>query len=674
MGARVRRRSTVISGVLVALLVASGAAVPATADPTGGADAVAWTAAADAPPHYPRVAIDWDVPITMSDGTVLQANIYRPADASGRPVETDLPTVLNITPYTKLVGNLIDSIQQIPGVSEPVLDFLASLNFAGTPFDGITDLTQAVDGGGLRIFAVNRNLVQNGYAQVVVDARGTGFSQGSWDVLGPREQQDSAEIIDWTSRQSWSDGQVGMSGISYSAINSVQAAALRPPALKAIFPVEPGNDLLRDIVGTGGALGVGFMPLWLTLVNVLKFVPNVQSILQGQFDTRWLADRLQDPAILIPELANAFTAPTIADIRPETLGVAQDGEFYADRSADLSQIEVPTMVYGGWHDIFTNSEPRIYNDIPVEPGRKQLIMGDGYHVNPGAGFGRPGNPPRLDALERAWFDHWLKGVDNGVEKYGPVTLFQQGGGWTTTDQFPRAGAQSQRTYLSAAPSGTAGHSLHDGTLSATPTADTARLTVAPGLRGVCSRDAAVGTAGAAAILGSVCTKDSRFTEAEALTFTSAPAEKPTQISGATNLHLNTVLDRPDGFWAATMNDVAPDGTSTPISHGALTASLRRIDETKSTRSLNGDYIDAKPALTLASRQPLVPGVPTTVDINLLPTDAVIAPGHRIRIDVYAASVPRYLPLGPMLVDSALAPQHVQLDPANPSFVNIPYVN
>ncbi|WP_371830120.1 CocE/NonD family hydrolase [Rhodococcoides kroppenstedtii] len=666
-------RSAAVLGTALTVLIGA-AATPVAADPTGGASAVAWTAAADAPPQYPQVAIDWDVPVTMSDGTVLKANVYRPADAQGRPVETDLPTVLNITPYTKLAGNLIDSIQQIPGVSEPVLDFLAGLNFAGTPFDGISELTQAVDGGGLRIFGVNRNLVQNGYAQVVVDARGTGFSQGTWDVLGPREQQDSVEIIDWISRQPWSDGKVGMSGISYSAINSVQAAALQPPALKAIFPVEPSTDLLRDIVGTGGALGVGFMPLWLVLVNALKFVPDVQSVLQGRFDPAWLQSRLDDPAILVPELINALTAPTIDQVRPETLSVAQDGQFYVDRSADATAVTVPTLLYGGWHDIFTGSVPRIYDDIPLRPGSKQLIMGDGYHVNPGAGFGRPGNPPRLDALQRAWFDRWLKGIDNGIENYGPVTLFQQGGGWTTTSQFPRAGAESQRVYLSAAPSGTAGHARYDGSLTEAPVPDTARLTVAPGLRGLCSRDAALGTAGAAAILGSVCTRDSRFAEAEALTFTGAPVTAPTQISGATNVRLNTVLDRPDGFWVATLNDVAPDGTSTPLTHGAITASLRAIDDARSTRSANGDYVDATPALTLETRRTVVPGEPTTVDIGLLPTDAVIQPGHRLRLDVMAASVPRYLPLGPMLADSGLAPQHIQLDPTRPSFVNVPFVS
>ncbi|MDP1171926.1 hypothetical protein, partial [Klebsiella pneumoniae] len=82
--------------------------------------------------------------------------------------------------------------------------------------------------------------------------------------------------------------------------------------------VEPGNDLLRDIVGTGGGLGVGFMPLWLTAVNGLKLIPNVQDILQGNFDPLWLASRLEDPGTLIPELVQAMTAQRIEDVSPST--------------------------------------------------------------------------------------------------------------------------------------------------------------------------------------------------------------------------------------------------------------------------------------------------------------------------------------------------------------------
>ncbi|MFD4468808.1 CocE/NonD family hydrolase [Rhodococcus sp. NPDC058505] len=667
-------RSKVLGSVLTVLALGVGfAAVPAAADPSGGAAARQWQLTADQAPRYPGVAIEWDVPITMSDGTVLRANVYRPADAVGRAIEDKLPTVLNITPYTKLISAVADAGLALPGVEATLVSFLNQLNLTGTPLDGVTELTGLVTSGGMKAFGVNRALVQSGYTQVVVDARGTGFSQGVWDVLGPREQQDSVEIIDWASRQPWSDGAVGMGGVSYSGINSVQAAGHRPPALKAIFPVEPGNDLLRDIVGTGGGLGVGFMPMWLALVDGLKLVPNAQDVLRGTVDQRWLADRLADPFTMIPELVQAVSEPDIADMTPSTMAVAQDGPFYQDRRADLDRIEVPTMVFGGWHDIFANSEPRIYNGIDLPPGRKQLVMGDTYHLNPGQGFGTAGSPPRIDVLERAWFDRWLKGIDNGIEKYGPVTLWQQGGGWTTTDRFPRAGAQYQRLYLSAAPSGTAGHSGHDGSLTTQAPGEAARLTVAPGARGLCSRDAAQGTAGMLVVLGSVCTKDSRIQEAEGLTFTGAPVTEPTVISGPINVHLNTVHDTTDGFWAVTVNDVAPDGRSTVLTSGALTSSLRAVDDARSEKAPNGDYTDAHHRLTLATRQPTVPGQPTVLDVNMVPTDAVLAPGHRLRVDVYALSVPRYLPLGPMLAASGLRPQHLQLDPTQPSYVTFPTV-
>ncbi|WP_186301320.1 CocE/NonD family hydrolase [Rhodococcus sp. WB9] len=663
--------------VAVALAVGVGLAVvptvTASADPTGGAAGAAWNAAVDAPPEYPVIAIDWDVPITMSDGTVLKANVYRPADASGNPIDTRMPSVLNVTPYTKLVGNLVDSVFAVPGLEDTVVDLVNSFDLAGTPFDGVGEAAKVLTGGGMRVFGINRDLVRNGYTQVVVDARGTGFSQGEWQALGPLEQQDSVEIIDWMSKQGWSDGKVGMAGVSYSGINSLQAAGHQPPALKAIFPTEPGNDLLRDIVGTGGGLGVGFMPLWLSLVNGLKFVPDIQALAQGRFDQRWLQDRLRDPLTLFPALIEAMTAPDINGLDPGTLRVAQDGQFYEERKAQAANIEVPTMLYGAWHDIFANSEPRVYNDIPLPAGEKQLIMSDAYHISFGGGFGEQGAPPRLDVLERAWFDKWLKGIDNGIDEYGPVTLYQQGNGWTTTDQFPRAGVDYQRMYLSDAPSGTAGHAAHDGSLVSAKPGDAARLTVAPGLRGLCSRDGVQGTAGAAVVFGSVCSKDSRFAEAEGLTFTSAPVTQPTELSGPVNLHLETVLDAPDGFWAVTLNDVAPDGTSTPLTNGALTASMRAVDDSKSTKSANGDYTEPHHYLTVDARQPLVPGEVTPVDINFVPTDAVLAPGHRLRVDVYAGSVPRYLPLGPILADSQLKPQHVALSPDRPSFVNLPLV-
>src|SRR5699024_7344089 len=198
-------------------------------------------------------------------------------------------------------------------------------------------------------------------------------------------------------------------GVSYSAINQLQAAAENPEALGAIFPVEPGADLLRDVVAPGGGLGIGFMPAWLGAVNALKWVPDVASMLRGDFDEQWLADRIADPATFFDLLVSALFTPTVDEI-PENLQtlLEADSSLRRDLLLDASTIRVPTMIYGGWFDLFTHSQPRVYNDIPLPPGTKQLIMGETYHMNPGSDFGKPGTPPRLDVLQRAWFDHWLK--------------------------------------------------------------------------------------------------------------------------------------------------------------------------------------------------------------------------------------------------------------------------
>ncbi len=625
----------------------------------------------DAPDTYPGTSVEWDVPITLSDGTVLRANVFRPANEDGSPASEPTPVGLNLPPYAKLLSTLASGVMEDPSLG-PVVENLGTTLNLGDPFDGITELASPASQLG-KAFGLNRDLVQNGYTQVIVDVRGTGFSHGHWQVLGPREQQDTVEVIDWAASQPWSNGRVGTTGVSYSAINQIQAAGLRPRALDAVFAVEPGNDLLRDIVGTGGALGIGFMPAWLGLVNGLKWLPDVQALIEGRFDAQWLRDRLADPATKIPELLEVITAPSIDSVSPGALEVAQDGPFYQERQARLESITVPTFVFGNWHDIFANSEPDIYNRIPVEPGRKQLVMGDGYHAVTGTGFGTPGYPPNIVALQRAWFDRWLRDIDNGIEKYGPVTLLQQGGGWTTTRQFPREGVRHEKLFLAAAPSGTAGHAAHDGTLVSAPPTDARRLTVAPGLRGFCSREGAQGTAGITVLLGAACTKDSRFHEAEALTFTTDVISEPMMLSGPINVHLNTVLDATDGFWSVTVNDVAPDGRSTVLTSGSLVSSLRAIDDSLSSFTADGDYAEAHPILTLATRKPVVPGEPTTLDISTLPTDALVTPGHRLRIDVYAANVPRSLPLGPMTRESGLRPQHLELDPSAPSFVTLPAV-
>ena len=168
-----------------------------------------------------------------------------------------------------------------------------------------------------------------------------------------------------------------------------------------------------------------------------------------------------------------------------------------------------------------------------------------------------------------------------------------------------------------------------------------------------------------------CGDDSRIQETNGLTFTSEPVTAPTTISGRIAVRLNTVQDAADGYWATTLNDVAPDGQSRVLSSGQLMASLREIDDASSSRSANGDYTDPRAFTSLDHHQLTVPGEPTVLNIALPATEAILPPGHRLRVDVYAGDFPKALPILPMLMDTGLMPQHVQLDPNEPSFVNVP---
>ncbi|MFD6450616.1 CocE/NonD family hydrolase [Nocardia sp. NPDC060220] len=362
-----------------------------------------------------------------------------------------------------------------------------------------------------------------------------------------------------------------------------------------------------------------------------------------------------------------FSADQIPPNLAEHLTPASDLRTGLERSAD--QIQVPTFIVGGYQDLFAQSQMKTYEQIPLPPGQKQILMNDGFHATVGSGAGRPGGPPRLDVLQRAWFDKWLKGIDNGIDQFGPATLFQQGGGWTTGD-YPLPGMTHTRQYLSPVPSGTTGVVTHDGSLSSDIPADAADLTVAPGLSTLCSRDAAQATAGVLSIIDG-CAKDSRIAEVAALTFTGKAVDSPTVISGPVAVHLNTVHDVTDGYWSVTLNDVAPDGNSKVLSSGQLMASLRAVDDSRSRKSANGDYTEPYQFLDLETRQRTVPGQATTLDIGLTGVHAVLQPGHRVRVDVYASNLPRGFPLPALLIETQLRPQHLVLDPKAPSWVNVP---
>ncbi len=631
-------------------------------DADGGHQAVAWREAVHGRKPFPRVHIDRNVTLTMSDGVRLRATVVRPANRVGQPSKVAFPAVVNVNPYNRALLDGFDHLLHGPVVGRAIRGAASTMTHQRGPLAGVSRLTRTFDRGLFDVFGINRNLVQAGYVQVLVDVRGTGASQGKWQILGEREQHDSVEVIDWVARQPWCDGAVGMTGWSYSAINSLQAAALRPEALQAIFTIEGSEDVVRDIYITGG-MPSAFIPMWLALVNGMKWLPNPATLLADVVtgdQYRWLRDRITSPVTEMPSLLWGFL--TAQDYR------IYDHPYFAERSPAIENIQAATFTVGGWHDLFGRSATRVYQQLQMEPGRKQMLVADCYHLDPGCDHGGEHQPPQVDVLQRAWFDRWLKGIRNGIESYGPVTLEQQGGAWSCGPEFPRRGVRPQRLFLAEESSGTAPHTRHDGSLRPVGATRRRSLRISPDLRGLVSRDTSQVFAGLPIALGRKFSQDASFQERGGLSFTSEPVTEPVQISGQMNLRLNVSTTAHEGIWAVTVNDVAPDGTSTVLTNGALTASNRALDPSRSTYAEGGTLVDAVHYLSRERRLPVPADEPVRIDVDLVPTDAVLAPGHRLRVDVYAASMPRYLTIVPDLIKARGRRQQLVLDPNKPSYL------
>ncbi|MDR2280386.1 MAG: CocE/NonD family hydrolase, partial [Gordonia sp. (in: high G+C Gram-positive bacteria)] len=307
-------RQLLVLMVTAVTVVAGAGLVPAVPGAANaelyGAPGAKWTRTHDGPSKYKGYKVTPDVPIRMSDGAVLRGNLIRPTDRNGRAVSEKLPTVVNMTPYTKMVSALASESMNYPVLVPQLIELLNSVNLQGTFLSGYNELVGALRGGLINTFSYDPKLIKSGYNMLVVDVRGTGFSQGTWQVFGDRERRDTVEVIDWVKRQNWDNGKVGMAGVSYSAINQLQAASDAPGELGAIFPIVPGADLIQDVIAPGGGVGMGFLAPWLGLVNGSKLIPNVASMLNGTFDWKWLGDRVKDPLTYFDVMIEALTTRT----------------------------------------------------------------------------------------------------------------------------------------------------------------------------------------------------------------------------------------------------------------------------------------------------------------------------------------------------------------------------
>jgi putative CocE/NonD family hydrolase len=600
---RFRRRAAGL-----ALAAGMALALPGAA---GAEDGATWTPYTR-PAQYATVT-DRDVPITMADGTVLRANVTRP-DAPGR-----FPVLLTQTPYGKDGAVVL----ALGGQTDP--------------------------------------LVQRGYVQVTVDVRGTGASGGSWDSFGPAEQRDGYDLVEWAARQPWSDGGVGLDGPSYMGLTQLYTAALRPPHLKAIFPVVPMADGYRDITFSGGDVNVSFIPLWLGLVTGGGLTPFSPAA-SGSPD-----DLLASLTALSQHAGGAlsFTLPTL--LGATTGGsTAYDGPFWKTRSPIevLDRIQVPAFVVGGLHDLFQRGEPLIYERLKSRvPAR--LLMGPWTHVGGSQGQGLPADGvPSLTDLQLRWFDHWLKGLDTGVAAIPKVTQYAYGDDrYETQPDWPDPRLAPQRWYLRAG-----------ATVSPEappPAGEAPQAFVQQPLSGICTMSTGQWTAGLGEQLP--CFTDDRpNTLSGGASYTSAPLDRDVRVDGPIGARLWVTTTAADAAVTVRVDDVAPDGTSTGMTTGWQTAAFRAVDPRR-TRVVGGHVLQPWHPFTPSSVLPVTPGEPTALDVEVFPTSWVLKAGHRLKVVVDPADFPHAVPPAPALLARLGGQVSVLTDAAHPSAIELPVV-
>ena len=628
-----RRITHLTTASLAALAVVVGTtgagAAPATAGPaqataTAAASTQHWS---PRPQDYPGTVTTKDLAIPMSDGVVLRGDLTLPAAADGTAAPGRFPVVVTITAYNKTV---------IAG------GFGSTLAGADPAY-----------------------LVKRGYAQLTVDARGTGSSEGGWCAFCARENQDGAEVLTWAHEQPWSNGSTAMTGASYMGIAQIFAAAGKPAGLKAIFPQVPGADVYRDIVASGGQLDVGFMPLWLGLVTATGLIPPAVAATDPQSAFSAYESHLVD--------ATTFTAPLLGEAATGTDPATYDGPFYAERSPInvIDKVDVPTFLISGEYDLFQRGTPLLFENLRKRGVPTKLIIGPWDHLqgSSGAQVGDAGYGSLAD-LQLRWFDHYVKGMPDAAldGDIPPLTYYEQGTGqWQSSQNWVGGDRKALSFKLSAG-------SLTGGSLTTgTPTAGSATMLPVP-VAGLCTRSTNQWTAGILNQLpfSNPCLSDNRLNDTLGLTFDTAPVTEPVRFQGPINARLYaSVLGLVgDGMLSVAVEDVAPDGRVSGLTGGWQVISLRDLDTSRS-RYLDGTLIQPYHPFTEASRHDLTGIAP--IDVEVFPTGAAILPGHRLRLAVQAYDVPHLAP-NLTLLPGGLSAITVYAGGDQPSVLTVPAVS
>jgi putative CocE/NonD family hydrolase len=542
-----------------------------------------------------EIRVTRDVGVEMRDGTMLYADVFR-QDNDGKH-----PVLLQRTPYNKQ--------DYRNGQTE-------------------TDIFGAVG---------------RGYVVVIQDCRGRYTSDG---VFSPffQEMNDGYDTVEWCAAQPWSDGKVGMFGTSYVGATQWLAAVAKPPSLKCISPSFTASDYYEGWTYQGGAFEWGFMCNW-----ILPYFTAADLVRQHARTP--LADFEEKSQRLIDAI----------DRMEETVGILPLGDFPIDRELSpyfhewLShpargnywkavsiedrhrEVEVPAFNHGGWYDIFLGGTIRNFTGVRANGATdaaragSRLTLGAWTHTNPpasaagsvdfgmNAGQGLAPIGLNVHSEQLAFFDLWLKGIDNGIGSKPPVKIFVMGeNAWRYEHEWPLARTQYVDYFLHSG--GSANSSAGDGTLSTERPGDERPDhflydPVHP-----------VPTNG-----GQTCCYPTRLaagvfdqraieTRSDVLVFATPPLEREVEVTGPVVLKLWAETTALDTDFTGKLVDVFPDGTVRNLTDGIVRARYRKGTD--------------KAVL-------LRPGELVEYTIDLWATSNVFKVGHRIGLEVASSNFPRF---------------------------------
>jgi len=479
--------------------------------------------------------------IPLADGTRLAARIWLPTSALDSPV----PAVLEYLPYR------------------------------------LNDQTAVRDAVQHRYFA------GFGYAGVRVQIRGTGDSDGViLDEYHQQEHDDALEVLAWIAAQPWCSGAVGMIGISWGGINSLQIAARRPPNLKAIITLGATVDRYEGdchIIG-GCILADGMLP-WGANSMAYNATPPDPAVVGEMWRERWL-ERL--------ERTPPFVEKWMTHQRRDQYWK------YGSVCEDYSSVACPVYAVSGWTDSYHDSVLRLLEGLSCP--RKGLI-GPWAHMFPEEG--KPG--PAVGFLQEClrWWDEWLKGRDTGIMNEPMLRVWMQDwvdpsaaphfrpGRWVAEGHWPSPEIVQKRFALDA-----------QG-LRTEPSNETRLDHLGQQSNGL---DAGRWGSGGRLELPA----DQRAEDGRSVAFTSAPLHEPLEVLGFPEATITLASNRPSTLVAVRLCDVAPNGTSTLVTRGLLNLTQR----------------DSREHPT-----PLEPGQRYSVKVCLKSAGHIFAAGHRLRLAV-----------------------------------------